>query len=226
MATGRRGRASDSCEPLCLRGRWAGRSVSIEERAQGGEVGFVGVTLQLGDCPLDEVRDEAPHGLVVGGPNHAGHRAMAHHLESGGGEHLWVDVGVGRSGQVGPAGVGPLAPRLVEAIAEAGAPDVVGPPHRRRPRPLEDAQHAVVGEESGPVGASPTRHPRGAARLGTYRGPAMTAWHHANNARRPPLSPDGNPQARIDESRHRESSQLTGSPGSPRAHETRQRRTP
>jgi hypothetical protein len=31
---------------------------------------------------------------------------------------------------------------------------------------------------------------------------------------------------RIDESRHRESSQLTGSPGSPRAHETRPRRTP
>jgi hypothetical protein len=31
---------------------------------------------------------------------------------------------------------------------------------------------------------------------------------------------------RIDESRQRESSQLTGSPGSPRAHETRQRRTP
>lgn len=30
----------------------------------------------------------------------------------------------------------------------------------------------------------------------------------------------------IDESRHRESSQLTGSPGSPGAHETRQRRTP
>ncbi len=34
------------------------------------------------------------------------------------------------------------------------------------------------------------------------------------------------PGTRIDESRHRESSQLTGSPGSPRAHETRQRRTP
>jgi hypothetical protein len=34
------------------------------------------------------------------------------------------------------------------------------------------------------------------------------------------------PCTRIDESRHRESSQLTGSPGSPRAHETRQRRTP
>ena len=30
----------------------------------------------------------------------------------------------------------------------------------------------------------------------------------------------------IDESRHRESSQLTGSPANARAHETRQRRTP
>jgi hypothetical protein len=37
---------------------------------------------------------------------------------------------------------------------------------------------------------------------------------------------EGKPGTRIDESRHRESSQLTGSPGSPRAHETRQRRTP
>ena len=59
------------------------------------------------------------------------------------------------------------------------------------------------------------RGPRQLHRRVTLRG---------SRARRP--REDWQPGTRIDESRHRESSQLTGSPGSPRAHETRQRRTP
>jgi hypothetical protein len=91
---------------------------------------------------------------------------------------------------------------------------------RRAPSPTATAP-AAPGDEAAATTETPapTTPPRSRSRLtGRRPSPARSSDRYATAARRT--------RTRIDESRHRESSQLTGSPGSPRAHETRQRRTP